>query len=215
MAKNIQIIKLTVYAILWHRFIQFERSQDKERIRDKRAILTIMRITFNKDPLMIKEENIVSFLGILKDNITRKNQDFYIMREILKIIMIEPKTCPVVDNNARNLLLAIICILINSQEDPDQDWYSVSEHLLTCIYKISPNPEKLTEVFIKKLHDNLRSENLSSVAVAHFIFTLSHSCLKMLIHLDSLENKIKAIRLDDNEEKGEKTRTKNGQNRGG
>jgi hypothetical protein len=99
----------------------------------------------------------VSFLGILKDYIARKTQDYYIIREILKIIMLEPKTTPIVDSNARNILLAVICILINCQENPDQDWYSVSEHLLSCIYKISTNPEKLTEVFIKKLHDNLKA----------------------------------------------------------
>jgi hypothetical protein len=40
--------------------------------------------------------------------------------------MLEPKTCPIIDNNARNLLLAIVCILVNSQDNPDQDWYSVS-----------------------------------------------------------------------------------------
>jgi hypothetical protein len=64
------------------------------------------------------------------------------------------------------------------------------------------NPEKLTEVFIKKLHENLKGEECSSVTVAHFIFTLAHSCLKMLIHLDSLENKIKAIKLDEDDGKG-------------
>jgi hypothetical protein len=31
----------------------------------------------------------------------------------------------------------------------------------------------------------------------------------MLIHLDSLENKIKAIKLDDEESKGDKTKNKN------
>lgn len=85
---------------------------------------------------------------------------------------------------------------MNSQDCFDQEWYSVSEHLLTCIYKISQNPEKLTELLIKKLHDNLVEKSSSSVAVAHFIFTLSHGCLKMLIHLDSLENKIKALNND-------------------
>lgn len=79
-------------------------------------------------------------MAILKNYISTKRPDFYILREILKIIMLDPKTCSIIDVNARNLLLAIICILVNSQESPDQDWYSVSEHLLTCVYRISPNP---------------------------------------------------------------------------
>jgi hypothetical protein len=62
-------------------------------------------------------------------------------------------------------------------------------------------------VFIKKLHANLKEESPSAVAISHFVFTLSHSCLKMLIHLDSLENKMKATRIDD-EEKGSKNRKK-------
>ena len=61
MSKNIPVIKLTVYQLLWHKFIQYERSStyeesDDDQIQiDKTAILTILRITFNKDPLMIKE----------------------------------------------------------------------------------------------------------------------------------------------------------------
>jgi hypothetical protein len=115
LAKNIPVIKLSVYALLWHRFIQYERSEDESKLCEKRAILTILRITFNRDPLMLKEENIVSFLAILKNYIATKKQDYYILREILKVIMLEPKTCPIIDANSRNLLLAIICILVNSQ----------------------------------------------------------------------------------------------------
>ena len=33
--------------------------------------------------------------------------------------------------------------------------------------------------------------------MAHFIFTLSDSCLKMLIHLDALENKIKSKNFEE------------------
>lgn len=143
---------------------------------------------------MIKQENIVSFLGILKSYIAHNEPDFHIMKEIIKIVMVEPGTCRIIDANGRNLMLACICILVGSQESTNQEWYSVSEHILSCIYKISPNPEKLTEVFIRKLHDNLLDKSSSSISVAHFVFTLSHSSLKILIHLDSLENKIKAVR---------------------
>lgn len=100
--------------------------------------------------------------------------------------MLDPGTSRVIDANARNLVLAAICILVVSQDSRDPEWYSLSEHVLTCIYKISVNPEKLTEVLIKKLHDSLLEKNSSSISVAHFLFTLSHSCLKMLIHLDSI-----------------------------
>lgn len=37
---------------------------------------------------MIQEQNVVSFLAILKNYIVSRKQDFYILREILKIIMV-------------------------------------------------------------------------------------------------------------------------------
>lgn len=67
---------------------------------------------------------------------------------------------------------------------------------------MSENPEKLSEIFLKKLHDNLiKQAQCSSTSVAHFLFALSHNCLKMLIHLDSLENKIKTLRLKQENDK--------------
>lgn len=54
LTKNIPVIKLSVYALLWHRFIQYERNEDESKLCEKRAILTILRITFNRDPLMVK-----------------------------------------------------------------------------------------------------------------------------------------------------------------
>ena len=142
LAKNIAIIKPQVYSLLWNKFVSYERSG--EQASRKRAILTILRIAFSKDPLMIKQENVVSFLGILKSYIAKNDPDFIIVKEIVKIIMVEPETCRIIDANARNLILATICILVSSQDSSNQEWYSVSEHILTCIYKISPNPEKLT-----------------------------------------------------------------------
>ena len=138
MAKSIAIIKPQVYSLLWSKFVQYERSG--EHAARKRAILTILRIAFNKDPLMIKQENIISFLGILKSYIAKNEPDFIIVKEIIKIIMVEPETCRIIDANSRNLILATICILVGSQDSPNQEWYSVSEHILTCIYKISANP---------------------------------------------------------------------------
>jgi hypothetical protein len=44
-----------VYALLWYRFIAYEREENIKKIPEKRAILTILRITFNRDPTMIKE----------------------------------------------------------------------------------------------------------------------------------------------------------------
>lgn len=54
LAKNIPVIKLSVYALLWHRFVAYQRSEEEQKISEKRAILTILRITFNKDTTMIK-----------------------------------------------------------------------------------------------------------------------------------------------------------------
>ena len=46
---------------------------------------------------------------------------------------------------------------------------------------------------IKKMHINLESNN-DNISVSHFIYTLSHICLKIMIHLDDIENKIKAVK---------------------
>lgn len=54
--------------------------------------------------------------------------------------------------NSRNILLTILCILVKEQGTENKNWYSASEHFLTCIFKVEKNPEKITEIFIKKLH---------------------------------------------------------------
>lgn len=46
---------------------------------------------------------------------------------------------------------------------------------------------------IKKMHINLETKN-DNKSVAQFIYTLSHICLKIMIHLDDIENKIKSIK---------------------
>ena len=102
----------------------------------------------------------------------------------------------IVQMNSRKFVIAAVYIMVNTQGVDDNEWFSSSEHVLNCIYKICETPEKLTEIFIQKLHNNLQ-KSCSSTSVAHFIFTLSDSCLKMLIHLDNLENKLKSKRYDD------------------
>lgn len=136
-----------------------------------------------------------SFLNIMKKYISTGQQDFHILKEITKILILDNN---VVRYNSRNFIIAAVYILVNCQGVVDNEWYSTSEHVLNCIFKISESPEKLTEVFIKKLHDNLQ-KSCSSTSVAHFIFTLSDSCLKMLIHLDTLENRIKAKKFQENQ----------------
>ena len=66
------------------------------------------------------------------------------------------------------------------------------------------------ELFIKKLHEKLEKDK-SVKSLCHFIFTLSHNCLKCLIYLDSIENKIKGMKQkqmmeenNDNEEELDK-----------
>ena len=77
-SKNIPIIKPTVYSLLWNRFVQYER--EGTCAPEKRAILTILRIAFSRDFLMIKQENIISFLGILKSYIAKGEPDFHITK---------------------------------------------------------------------------------------------------------------------------------------
>lgn len=59
-------------------------------------------------------------MAILKNYIANKKQDYYIVKQILKIISVEPKTSIHIDNNARNIMLAVACILVDSQDNPDQ-----------------------------------------------------------------------------------------------
>ena len=55
------------------------------------------------------------------------------------------------------------------------------------------------------MHEKLEKDK-SVKSLCHFIFTLSHNCLKCLIYLDSIENKIKGMyqkRIEDNNDKEE------------
>lgn len=65
------------------------------------------------------------------------------------------------------------------------DWYGACEQTLTTIYTLCEYPEQYTELLLTELHKKLKSESNQSV-IARFIFTLAHSSLKLLIHLDSL-----------------------------
>lgn len=63
-SKSITIIKPQAFAHMWNHFIKYEREQTNQS--EKRAIITILRIAFSKDHSLIKEENIESFLNMLK-----------------------------------------------------------------------------------------------------------------------------------------------------
>lgn len=67
--------------------------------------------------------------------------------------------------------------------------------MLTSIYTLCEYPEQYTELFLMQLQQKLKSDSSQSV-IARFIFTLAHSCLKLLIHLDSLEGKLKKLKQE-------------------
>jgi condensin complex subunit 1 len=75
------------------------------------------------------------------------------------------------------------------------DWYGACEQTLTTIYTLCEYPEQYTELLLTELHKKLKSESNQSV-IARFIFTLAHSSLKLLIHLDSLEAKLKKLKQE-------------------
>jgi len=49
---------------MWNQFIHYERNDTN--LEEKRAIITVLRTAFTKDPSLIKDENMDSFLNILK-----------------------------------------------------------------------------------------------------------------------------------------------------
>ena len=51
-SKDLVIIKPQTYAHMWNQFIHYERTQTNQQ--EKRAIVTILRIVFSKDPSTIK-----------------------------------------------------------------------------------------------------------------------------------------------------------------
>lgn len=63
---------------MWNQFITFERNHTN--YQEKRAILTILRIAFSKDLTLIKEENLESFLNILKAYVQTNEPDFHIVK---------------------------------------------------------------------------------------------------------------------------------------
>ena len=78
MAKNIVIIKPHVYAHMWNQFIHYERNDTN--LDEKRAIITVLRTAFTKDPSLVKDENMDSFLNILKKYIENEDPDFYLVK---------------------------------------------------------------------------------------------------------------------------------------
>jgi hypothetical protein len=116
--------------------------------------------------------------------------DFHIVKEIAKIITLDDQH---ISQMAKNFLVAQIYILVNTQGTSNNEWFSACETVLTCIFKICESPERLSELLVRKLHERLEREK-SVKALCHFIFALSHNCLKCLIHLDAVENKIKGLK---------------------
>ncbi len=76
--KNYIVIKPHVYAHMWNQFIQYERNDSN--VDEKRAIVTVLRTAFTKDPNLIKDENMDSFLNILKKYIESQDADFYLVK---------------------------------------------------------------------------------------------------------------------------------------
>jgi len=100
---------------------------------------------------MVKEEHLDSFLNILKKYIDDE-PDYTILEEISKILILNN---PRIASIAKNFLLAEIYILVNNQGCSNKKWYNATDNILTSIFKLCENPEKLTEVMIKKMHVNL------------------------------------------------------------
>jgi hypothetical protein len=110
-----------VYAYLWNQFIQYERNETNTE--EKRAIVTVLRTAFNKDLSLIKDENMESFLNILKKYIETEEPDFYLMKEISKIICLDHEK---VFKVSKNFLVAQIYILVNCIGSSDNEWYSAT-----------------------------------------------------------------------------------------
>jgi hypothetical protein len=147
LSKDLVIIKPQVFSHMWNSFIKYEREQTNEA--EKRAIITILRIAFSKDHSLIKEENVESFLNMLKAYVESNEPDFHIVKEISKIICLD---VPVIIRTAKQFLVAQIYILVNTQGVSNNDWFSACECILTCIFKICESPERLVNLLIKKLH---------------------------------------------------------------
>ena len=106
--KNYIIIKPHVYAHMWNQFIQYERNDSN--IDEKRAIVTVLRTAFTKDPNLIKDENLDSFLNILKKYIENSDADFYLVKEISRSSCLEHEKIVKV---SKNFLVAQIFIMVN------------------------------------------------------------------------------------------------------
>ena len=64
-----------------------------------------------------------SFLNILKKYISTGSQDFHILKEITKIVMLNNK---IVQLNSRKFVIAAVYIMVNTQGIDDNEWYSSS-----------------------------------------------------------------------------------------
>ncbi len=93
---------------MWNQFIHYERNDSN--LEEKRAIITVLRTAFTKDPTLIKDENMDSFLNILKKYIENEDPDFYLVKEISRIICLEHEKIIKV---SKNFLVAQIFILVN------------------------------------------------------------------------------------------------------
>ncbi len=83
-AKDIVLIKPGVFGHMWNTLIQHLRNDTNDE--EKRAIMTIHRVAFSIDPTVIKQENMDSFLNILKKYSQTKEPDYHIVEEICKIV---------------------------------------------------------------------------------------------------------------------------------
>lgn len=73
---------------------------------------------------MIKEEYIESFSNILKKYITTKKPDFHILKEIIKIALLNN---PIIERCADSLIVATTLVLLGSLDVDDNKWYAASK----------------------------------------------------------------------------------------
>ena len=117
--KELTIIKPQTFAHLWNNFIRFQREQINQM--QKRSIITILRIAFSRDPTLIKEENVESFLNMLKLYVENGEPDFHIVKEVSRIICLQTD---IITKHSKSFLVAQIFILVNTQGTPNNQWFS-------------------------------------------------------------------------------------------
>ncbi|KRX03620.1 Armadillo-type fold [Pseudocohnilembus persalinus] len=155
--RNLYYIHSEVLQIIWQKFQnQIERlSSSNSDHKILRSSLIILRICCPLKKKIFSSDKFLSLIEILKGFLQSTHPDWFVVKEICKLVELQGD----LKMDYKNMFLKLlIFILIKFQGTDDNEYYIAAEGILNMLFLIKPNPESLCQFLIQKMAKNLMSK---------------------------------------------------------